>query len=48
MKCQSNLKETFSNIRLAKCISLKSQQLEKCISQEIMPAANMHVTAYHD
>ena len=32
MKCQSNLKVTFSNIRLGKCISSKSQQLEKCIS----------------
>ena len=32
MKCQSNVKVTFSNIRLGKCISLKSQQLEKCIS----------------
>ena len=32
MKCQSNLKETVSTIRLGKCNSLKSQQLEKCIS----------------
>ena len=31
IKCQSNLKVTFSNIRLGKCTSLKSQQLEKCI-----------------